>query len=90
MLLDVGVWLAAVWARHAHHPRVAAWFDEQTGDLLLCRVTQLNLLRLLSNPAVLGPDALARSEAWRVIDQLGATTACAGWPNPCRWNRSGA
>ncbi|WP_199430438.1 TA system VapC family ribonuclease toxin [Qaidamihabitans albus] len=72
MLLDVGVWLAAVWAGHVHHPRAAAWFDEQTGDLRLCRVTQMGLLRLLSNPAVMGDDVLARAGAWKVLDRLRA------------------
>ncbi|PRX48267.1 hypothetical protein B0I33_10481 [Prauserella shujinwangii] len=70
MLLDAGVWLAAVWAGHVHHPRVARWFDEQSGDLWLCRVTQMSLLRLLSNPAVLRDDALTRADAWRVVDAL--------------------
>lgn len=72
MLLDVGVWLAAVWAGHVHHPRVAVWFGEQTGDLRLCRVTQMGLLRLLSNRAVMRDDVLARADAWRVIDRLRA------------------
>ncbi|MTD53986.1 TA system VapC family ribonuclease toxin [Amycolatopsis pithecellobii] len=70
MLLDVGVWLAAVWAGHAHHPRVSRWFEEQTGDLRLCRVVEMGLLRLLSNPAVMGDDVLTRADAWQVIDQL--------------------
>lgn len=70
MLLDVGVWLAAAWSGHVHHPRAAAWFDKQTGDILLCRVTQMGLLRLLSNPAVMGEDLRTRGEAWKVIDTL--------------------
>lgn len=70
MLLDVGVWLAAVWAGHVHHPRVAGWFDRQNGDLRLCRVTQMGLLRLLSNSAVMGDDVLTRGDAWQVVDQL--------------------
>ncbi|MGH3450112.1 MAG: TA system VapC family ribonuclease toxin [Haloechinothrix sp.] len=72
MLLDVGVWLAAVWRGHVHHTRVAEWFDGQSGDLVLCRITQMGLLRLLSNPAVMGDDVLARADAWRVIDRLRA------------------
>ncbi|MEU6642443.1 TA system VapC family ribonuclease toxin [Saccharomonospora sp. NPDC046836] len=70
MLLDVGVWLAAVWTGHARHPQVAAWFSEQSDELRLCRVTQMGLLRLLSNAAVMGEDVLARADAWKVIDQL--------------------
>ncbi len=72
MLLDVGVWLAAVWSGHARHRAVAAWFDDQATDLYLCRVTQMGLLRLLSNPAIMGPDVVTRADAWRVVDQLRA------------------
>lgn len=72
MLLDVGVWLAAVWGRHIHHPLAAAWFARQSEGLALCRVTQMSLLRLLSNPAVMGTDATTRSMAWTVVDQLQA------------------
>jgi uncharacterized protein len=70
ILVDVGVWLAAVWGRHIHHRVVRQWFDEESDDLLLCRVTQMSLLRLISNPAIMADDALPRSEAWRIIDQL--------------------
>lgn len=69
-LIDVGVWLAAVWGRHVHHRAAAEWFNRQADSLLLCRVTHTGLLRLLSNPAVMGTDALTRSAAWRVVDQL--------------------
>lgn len=72
MLLDVGVWLAAVWSGHVYHPPVASWFGEQSDSFRLCRVTQMGLLRLLSNPAVMGDDVLSRSEAWGVVDQLRA------------------
>jgi toxin-antitoxin system PIN domain toxin len=72
ILLDVGVWLAAAWGRHLHHRTAADWFDQQEGDLALCRMTQMSLLRLLSNPAVMGPDVVSRGDAWRVIDQFRA------------------
>jgi toxin-antitoxin system PIN domain toxin len=72
MLLDVGVWLAAVWSGHVHHRRVAAWFARQNDELVLCRVTQMSLLRLLSNPAVMDQDALTRASAWEVINRLRA------------------
>lgn len=72
ILLDVGVWLAAVWGRHVHHPVAKAWFDRQSSDLVLCRVTQMSLLRLLSNPSVMGSDVLARSASWNAVDILRA------------------
>lgn len=71
-LLDVGVWLAAAWGRHIHHPAVAAWFEQQSQSLVLCRVTQMSLLRLLSNSAVMGSDVVARSAAWNVVDEFRA------------------
>lgn len=72
ILLDVGVWLAAAWGRHVHHPPVARWFGQQPEGLVLCRVTQMSLLRLLSSPAVLGPDVISRSAAWAAVDQFRA------------------
>jgi toxin-antitoxin system PIN domain toxin len=72
ILLDVGVWLAAAWGRHVHHGAAADYFDQQDDDLALCRVTQMSLLRLLSNPAIMGQDAVSRGGAWRVIDQFRA------------------
>lgn len=71
-LVDVGVWLAAVWGRHAHHPVAADWFGREAEDVLFCRVTQMGLLRLLSNPAIMGNDAIDRSQAWRTFGQLWA------------------
>jgi uncharacterized protein len=72
ILLDVGVWLAAAWGRNAHHRVAAEWFDRQEDGLALCRGTQMSLLRLLSNPAVMGADVVSRGRAWRVIDELRA------------------
>lgn len=72
ILLDVGVWLAAVWGRHLYSPVVADWFARQTDDLVFCRVTQMGLLRLLTNPVIMGGDAVDRSAAWRIFDRLWA------------------
>jgi len=38
----------------------------------MCRVTQMSLLRLLSNPGVMAQDVISRGDAWRLIDQLRA------------------
>ena len=70
ILVDVGVWLAAVWGRHAHYQAASDWLNQQADDLVFCRVTQMGLLRLLSNPAIMGDDSLDRSQAWRLFDQL--------------------
>jgi toxin-antitoxin system PIN domain toxin len=72
ILVDAGVWLAATWGRHAHHRIARQWFEEEADDLILCRVTQMSLLRLITNPAIMGEDAVTRREAWRIVDQIWA------------------
>jgi toxin-antitoxin system PIN domain toxin len=73
-LLDVNVWLAASWARHRHHEIAKRWLDEQEDDLAFCRVTQMAFLRLVTNPAITGRDALSRRQAWDALDVLLADT----------------
>ena len=63
ILVDVGVWLAAVWGRHVHYPVASDWFNRQADDLVFCRVTQMGLLRLLSNPAIMGGDSVDRPDS---------------------------
>lgn len=55
----------------ARHHRIARErFEKETDDLILCRVTQMSLLRLIANPAIMGEDVITRSEAWRIVDQI--------------------
>jgi uncharacterized protein len=61
--LDVSVWFATVSEGHTQHRKVSAWSAQQPGK-------QMDLLRLLSNPAVLGKDTVSRAQAWRVVDDL--------------------
>jgi toxin-antitoxin system PIN domain toxin len=67
---DVNVWLAAAWAGHARHRLAKRWLDEEEGDIAFCRVTQMAFLRLLTNPAITGSDALSRRRAWDVFEKL--------------------
>jgi hypothetical protein len=69
-LLDVNVWLAAAWARHEHHPVAKRWIDAAEDDLAFCRVTQMALLRLITNPTIMQRDAVSRRQAWDVVDRL--------------------
>lgn len=70
-LPDVNVWLAFAVDTHQHHARAQAWFrtlpDRSTA---MCRVSQMGLLRLLTNRKVLGPDVLTPTAAWEVNDRL--------------------
>lgn len=69
-LPDVNMWLAANWARHEHHGIAKRWFDKAEDDLAFCRVTQMGLLRLITNPAATGRDALTRRQAWDLVEHL--------------------
>lgn len=69
-LPDVNVWLAAAWARHDHHERAKGWLDGESDDIALVRVTEMALLRLISNPAVVGDEVLTRRAAWEVVEEL--------------------
>ncbi len=69
-LPDVNVLLAAVWARHQHHDTAKRWLDAEEDDVALVRVTQMALLRLVSNRAVMGADVLTRRAAWEVVEAL--------------------
>jgi uncharacterized protein len=69
-LLDLNVWLAAVWGRHAHHPAAKRFLDKEDDELGFCRVTEMGLLRLLTNPAVTGRDARTRRQAWDLLTEL--------------------
>jgi len=67
---DVNVWLAAAWARHSKHGAAKRWLDAEEDELAFCRVSQMALLRLLTNPAITQDDALSRRQAWEVYDRL--------------------
>ena len=70
-LVDINVWVPAVWGDHAKHREARAWLDSQDDlELAFCRVTELGLLRNLTNPAVTGKDVLTRQQAWDVLLEL--------------------
>ena len=79
---DVNVWLAAAWVRHVHHNAAKNWMDAEEDGIAFCRVTQMALLRLLSNPAVTERDALTRRQAWEVFDQFMADPRIRMTPEP--------
>ena len=66
-LVDVNVWLAAAWARHVHHNIAKRWIDAEEDDMAICRVTEMAFLRLVTNPAIAGDDAVTRRQAWDLL-----------------------
>jgi uncharacterized protein len=71
-LPDINVWLALAIEEHPHHAIARAyWNDLQVSplaerNLWFCRVTMLGLVRLLSQPKVMGDGALSLSQAMSV------------------------
>src|SRR5580698_3013294 len=69
LLPDVNVWFAMTFDSHVHHPSAKSWFDGLTDDLIFfCRMTQQGLLRLATNPKIVGAHVLTLSEAWQKYD----------------------
>jgi len=70
-LCDVNFLLALCYDGHVHHPQALAWLDQQNDlDVIICRHTQLGLLRLLSNAAVMSQDVCNQEQAWAVYDAV--------------------
>ena len=68
-LPDVNLWLAMAVARHIHHSAARAWLDRQEYDrIVFCRVTEMGLLRLLTNTHVMQDGVLSPARAWAVRD----------------------
>ena len=54
-LPDVNVWIALAAEGHIHHVPAREWFAAQPdASVAFCRITQMGLLRLLTNPNVMG------------------------------------
>ena len=78
-LPDLNVWLALVVAEHPHHAAARHYWDEQQAApalgprLWFCRSTMLGLVRLLSQPKLMGDGALGLREAHAIYQQLRQT-----------------
>lgn len=72
-LPDVSTWVALLAQRHIHHTVVRSWFlssADHGEDFAFCRVTQMGLLRLLTNRHVMDVDVLDPASAWNLWDRL--------------------
>ena len=69
---DINVWLALSFDKHSHSSDSWRWLNEAAGGnctLLFSRYTQLGLLRLLTNQAVMGAHVLPMYQAWEIYDR---------------------
>jgi len=69
----VNVWLALSSRRHVHSSACGIWLNGlQQAEIMFCRVTQMGLLRLLTNKTVMGHDVLSSRDAWRAYTSIRA------------------
>src|SRR5947208_9821392 len=72
-LPDVNVWLALATDAHVHHKRARRYWETEAADaLVFCRITQLSLLRHLTNPKVMGEGCLRPAGAWSKYREFAA------------------
>ena len=70
-LPDVNVWTALAAEGHIHHVVAREWFAAQPdASVAFCRITQMGLLRLLTNSSVMGRAPRTIVQAWEVYEQL--------------------
>ncbi len=70
-LADVNFVIALLDASHAHSRHAVTWLDDQEDvEILLCRVVQMGVLRILTNPAWLKENVKPAAAVWEVWDRL--------------------
>jgi toxin-antitoxin system PIN domain toxin len=71
-LADVNFLIALLHARHTLSERAVAWLgrQEQAGSIVLCRVAQMGVLRILTNPTWLKGEVLSAAAVWDAWDLL--------------------
>ena len=70
-LPDLNVWLALVWPEHSHHQHAVHYWEVQAADqVLFSTVTALGLVRLVSQPKLMGPAVRNAAEASALLDAL--------------------
>ncbi len=72
VLPDINVLLPLIYDGHLHHAGAVAWLEtiQHDGDVILCRASQLGLLRLLNNPVAMGADVQSGRHVWETWDAL--------------------
>ena len=73
-LVDANVWLALAVDAHVHHAGARRWFAVQAeASSAFCRLTQLALLRHLTNENIMGvANVQTQEQAWRTYQALAA------------------
>jgi toxin-antitoxin system PIN domain toxin len=66
----VNVWIGLAFDFHDHHAAANAWYEGSSEACYFCRWTQQGFLRLATNPAALGTEAVSLREAWQLYDAI--------------------
>jgi toxin-antitoxin system PIN domain toxin len=70
-LPDVNVWIALAAEGHVHHMPARSWFAVQPErSIAFCRISQMGLLRLLTNSHVMGGAPRTVVQAWETFAAL--------------------
>jgi len=81
---DLNIWLALSDIGNSHNAIAWAWLNglDPNDRLIFSRYTQLGLLRLLTNKAVMGDQTLNLGQAWAVYDEWLADPRVEFYPEP--------
>lgn len=66
VLVDVNVLVALMHARHMHSARAVRWLagHDEPGAVVVCRVSQMGALRILTHPSAMKDEVKSASEFW--------------------------
>jgi toxin-antitoxin system PIN domain toxin len=81
---DLNVWLALSVASHSHHAEAWHWLRLLPREvrLIFARYTQVGLLRLLTNQAVMDEQTLSLGQAWSVYERWISDPRVEFYPEP--------
>ena len=81
---DLNVWLALSVAGHRHSRDAWGWLNLLSHDarLIFSRYTQIGLLRLLTNEAIMGKQTVSLGKAWVVYDRWSSDPRVEFYPEP--------
>jgi toxin-antitoxin system PIN domain toxin len=71
-LVDVNVLVALMHARHTHSARAVGWLagQDEPGAVIVCRVSQMGALRILTHPSAMKDEVKSASEFWEGWQRL--------------------
>lgn len=85
---DVDVWLATLSEFHPSHASATRWWHERAlpsgSRVAFCRLTQLGLLRMLTNETVMGAQRRTTAQAWSDYEAALAQEAVSFASEPAR------